>query len=87
MDQEKADTLREAADILDELSRDPSYRPPAMTHLAVMSEDLRRVAERAEENPQPPRRPYYASLGVTDDEAARGDDYGRYDFPNLRRER
>jgi hypothetical protein len=87
MDQEKADTLRDAADILDELSRDPSYSPPRMTHLAVIAADLRRVAERAEENPQPPGKPHYVSLGVTDDEAARGDDYGRYDFPNLRRER
>jgi hypothetical protein len=31
----------------------------------------------------PPRRPYYVNLGVTDDQVARGDDYGRYDFPNL----
>lgn len=30
---------------------------------------------------------YYVSLGVTDDEVAQGEDYGRYDFPNLRRER
>jgi hypothetical protein len=46
MDQEKADTLRDAADILDDLSQDPSFSPPSMTHLAVMAEDLRRVAER-----------------------------------------
>lgn len=31
-------------------------------------------------------RPYYADLGVTDDEVARGGDYGRYDFPNLRKD-
>ena len=47
MDQEKADALRDAADILDELSHDPSFSPPAMTHLADMAEDLRRIAERA----------------------------------------
>lgn len=35
----------------------------------------------------PPARPYHVSLGFTDDEVARGDDYGRYDFPNLRRDR
>ena len=33
--------------------------------------------------PEPTRRPYYADLGVTDDQAARGDDFGCYDFPNL----
>lgn len=35
----------------------------------------------------PVRQPHYVSLGVTDDEIARGEDYGRYDFPNLQRER
>jgi hypothetical protein len=28
-------------------------------------------------------RPRYASLGFTDDQVARGEDFGRYDFPNL----
>lgn len=44
--------------------------------------------EAGEEEPEPAARaPYYVNLGVTDDEVARGDDYGRYDFPNLRRDR
>jgi hypothetical protein len=30
-----------------------------------------------------PARPYYVNLGVTDDQVARGGDFGCYDFPNL----
>lgn len=30
-----------------------------------------------------PRRPRYVNLGFTDDQVDRGDDFGRYDFPNL----
>jgi hypothetical protein len=32
---------------------------------------------------EPARRPHYVSLGVTDEQVARGEDSGRYDFPNL----
>jgi hypothetical protein len=35
------------------------------------------------DTPATPAKPHYVSLGVTDDEVARGDDYGRYDFPGL----
>jgi hypothetical protein len=38
------------------------------------------------QQPQPAPGPYYVSLGVTDDEVARGEDFGRYDFPNLRKD-
>lgn len=47
--------------------------------LAKLRESLRGVRSPAE----PVRRPYYANLGVTDDEVARGEDFGKYDFPNL----
>jgi hypothetical protein len=34
------------------------------------------------EEPRAPG-PHYADLGFTDDQIARGEDFGRYDFPNL----
>jgi hypothetical protein len=43
--------------------------------------------DHAVEEPQPAREPYYVNFGFTDDEVAQGEDFGRYDFPNLRRER
>lgn len=49
MNQEKADALREAADVLIELSRNPARRDHEMTHLAVTAADLRRTAERIED--------------------------------------
>jgi len=32
---------------------------------------------------QEERPPYHVDLGFTDDQVARGEDFGRYDFPNL----
>lgn len=40
--------------------------------------------EADEEDLPVPHKPHYVSFGFTDDEIARGEDFGRWDFPNLR---
>jgi DNA N-6-adenine-methyltransferase (Dam) len=44
-------------------------------------------ADEENENQEPAPQPYYVSFGFTDDQVARGEDFGGYDFPNLRRDR
>jgi hypothetical protein len=49
MTTEQADALRDAADVMDELSRDPSVSNPLeLTHRAVTAADLRRYADKLE---------------------------------------
>jgi hypothetical protein len=63
-------------------ARDP-YLLARMAGITCTADVERRKTALKPVDPPAVRRPYYVNLGVTDDQVARGEDFGCYDFPNL----